>query len=440
MSLVLLAVAASLARPLIRRWLETPPSLAVAAELIRLGQFDGAERSLSTFLDRHPDHREANILLAQVLIDRPDPRPDEALERLKRVRTNYPVLRAVVLVQQGKAHYIAHRLARSEAAWTEARKLNPVVPEAGWLLIQQYYLQGRDDEARRLALELHPKENDPYDRVRYLLELVREDVEHLAAAGVIPWLEPAVKADAKDKASALGLGRALVKEGRAEEGLRLLRETLSNSPDDPAAWQALLGGLADAGEIEQLEKELGRLPRAIAGERRFAVYRGRVAQERQRYPEAIVAYSQALELTPDDPKLIFRMARSLRLAGRETEAKRYEAREAEITAALKEQKEVYKDALAIKTLGAQPEPLLYQRIANLRERLGRSDEALAWHRLVLRDDPQNLVSRLAAERLSLSTKRPEAEARGPAALPDSEAGSYPESRRTEAFRFAATQR
>ncbi|MGE3818666.1 MAG: tetratricopeptide repeat protein, partial [Isosphaeraceae bacterium] len=214
---VVLGAAAFALRDPVTRWLETPPTVGEAALAVRQGRYDDAERLLDRVLARRPDQRDANLLMAQVLIDRTNPKPARALECLSRVRTRNRQVQAVLRVQEGKALYQLRRLAESESAWLEALELNPRVPEAGWLLIQQYYLQGRDDEVARLALELHPRETDPIDRVRYLLELVREDVERLAAAGVIPWLEPAVKANPGDRASALALGRALVKEGRTEE-------------------------------------------------------------------------------------------------------------------------------------------------------------------------------------------------------------------------------
>jgi hypothetical protein len=60
---------------------------------------------------------------------------------------------------------------------------------------------------------------------------------------------------------------------------------------------------------------------------------------------------------------------------------------------------LYEEANAVKDLGATPHPDLYHRIADLREQMGRADEALAWHRLVLRDRPEDPVSRLAVARL-----------------------------------------
>ena len=57
----------------------------------------------------------------------------------------------------------------------------------------------------------------------------------------------------------------------------------------------------------------------------------------------------------------------------------------------------YYETLSIQSLGISPHPELYQRLADLREKMGRIDEARAWHRLVLRDSAENAVS-LAALR------------------------------------------
>ncbi len=64
-----------------------------------------------------------------------------------------------------------------------------------------------------------------------------------------------------------------------------------------------------------------------------------------------------------------------------------------------QQRGAYYETLAIKTLGVEPHPKLYQRLADLREKMGRLDEAQAWHRLVLRDSPDDVVSLAALKRL-----------------------------------------
>jgi hypothetical protein len=67
--------------------------------------------------------------------------------------------------------------------------------------------------------------------------------------------------------------------------------------------------------------------------------------------------------------------------------------------AFKQMRPLYTEALAVKTLGLAPHPELYHRLADLREKLGRFDEARAWHRLVLRDAPADALSLAALERL-----------------------------------------
>ncbi|MGE3820088.1 MAG: tetratricopeptide repeat protein, partial [Isosphaeraceae bacterium] len=171
-----------------------------------------------------------------------------------------------------------------------------------------------------------------------------------------------------------------------------------------AAWDAWLNALADAGEIDALGRELGRVPSALADSPELAAHRGRVAQESRRFPEAVAAYEEALRARPHDPKLLYRLARALRFADQVEAAQEVEARAAAIDAATKELKDAYRDASAVKTLGLTPEPALYQRLADLRERLGKPREALAWHRLVLQVDPTNALSRDAVGRLEASSK------------------------------------
>jgi hypothetical protein len=60
---------------------------------------------------------------------------------------------------------------------------------------------------------------------------------------------------------------------------------------------------------------------------------------------------------------------------------------------------VYDEAIAVKDIGVTPHSELYHRLADLRERMGRPDEARAWHRLVLRDDPSDAISQAALDRL-----------------------------------------
>ncbi len=67
---------------------------------------------------------------------------------------------------------------------------------------------------------------------------------------------------------------------------------------------------------------------------------------------------------------------------------------------------LYEDLMKRPDLGLVPNPVLYHQVANLRERMGHPDEAIAWHKLVLRDDPDDAESRAALDRLKKAESPP----------------------------------
>lgn len=389
------------------------PSLEEAAALAMSGDYDAADARIERHLKARPASAPGNLLAAQVLLDRPLPegddadrqlvdRADRAAEHLDRVRPEGDAMAALVALYQGKADYYRKRMAEAEAHWLEALRLDPEVPEAGWSLLDLYYLQGRDEEGRDLALRLHEVEPDPHDRVQLLLELVRQDAMPLAPGAVVERFRPVVERHPDDLHSVLALGLGLVRDSKAPEGLELLREEVERRPEDPDAWDALLTGLDDAGEIDLMARTIEQLPSELAEEPRFARHFGRVAQERGDWEASVEAYRKAVTNEPEDARLLYRLSRSLRNAGAIEEADRLAALLERSEAASKEVRDLYDRADAVENLGDRSLAPLYRRIADQRERLGRPREALAWHRLVLEarpDDPESLaaVARLRAQ-------------------------------------------
>jgi hypothetical protein len=90
---------------------------------------------------------------------------------------------------------------------------------------------------------------------------------------------------------------------------------------------------------------------------------------------------------------------ALRAAGETAELDRVDRLLAAYQDAFEQMRPAYDEAFAIKTLGLEPRPELYHRLAALREQMGRFDEARAWHRLVLRDVPDDPLSLAALARL-----------------------------------------
>jgi predicted Zn-dependent protease len=377
--------------------LRSRPTLDGEAALARAGALDAAEQRVRAYLDDYPDSSAAHLLLAQVILQRLT-RPggpaggsapaavsaQVALEHLAQVDPTDPQMAGALALNRGKAQYLLKRLVDAEASWLKALQLDPHAGEAGWGLLELYYRQGRAADARRLALRLSEATSNPRDRVLLLLEPVRHDARSPAPASLVKWLEPAVRQDPADLHSAVALGMALVHDAQVDAGVAVLRLAVRRHPDDPDAWSGLLAGLDAALQVDALEQALGGLPAALAGSPRFAKYRGRVAQERRDWPEAIRAYRRARAAEPYDRTLEYRLSRALRHAGETAEADRIEHQVRRHDLAFDEAIQLSDLARKLPTLGVQPHPDLYQQLADVHDRMQLRDEARAWHRLASR--------------------------------------------------------
>ena len=125
------------------------------------------------------------------------------------------------------------------------------------------------------------------------------------------------------------------------------------------------------------------------------------------WPRAIRAYRRAFAFEPFNGTVLYRLRTALRAAGETAELDRVDRLLAVYRNALEQLRHVYAEAVAIKTLGLEPHTELYQRLAGLREQVGRFDEARAWHRLVLRDVPDDPASLAALARLKVIRDQPE---------------------------------
>jgi tetratricopeptide (TPR) repeat protein len=374
-------------------------SLDALPSLLAAGRFDEVEATLRAFLEIEPGDARANMLIAQASLARPDPKPRLALEHLRRVRVTGREARAIVRLNEGKAYSALGRQNLAEAAWLDALSLDPLVPEAGWDLLGLYQSQGRREDAHELAMRLFRREPDPHDRAQLLLELLRQDAQPISANSLIATFEPAVKAHPDDLHSAIALGRAYVASSRPEEGLPILRGLVERFPQSAAAWDALLAGLDESSLTDELAAALDRLPASVAASRRLARHRGALALKRRDWPRAVQWYRRAWSIDPSDGRVLYRLCLALRAAGLTGELGALDSRFRALEAARERALPLYEEADAVSTLGAGRNRDLYQRIASLREAMGRPDEALAWHGLVLEHEPDDSTSRSAIARL-----------------------------------------
>jgi hypothetical protein len=148
-----------------------------------------------------------------------------------------------------------------------------------------------------------------------------------------------------------------------------------------------------------------------------------VAQHTRDWPRGVRAYRRAFAFEPFNQGVIYRFRAALSQAKETAEFERINQYYIDFKSAFlqmrgnyfesSDRKEdpgihekdftqtrgAYFEVNAIKTLGLKPYPKLYQRLADLREKMGRPDEARAWHRLALRDVPDDAVSLAALARL-----------------------------------------
>jgi tetratricopeptide (TPR) repeat protein len=366
---------------------------------VRAGRFDRAQAVVASYLRRDPRSAAALVMMAELDLDRPEPNPVRAIEWLRRVETQDPRLASQAKLDEGRADRRLGRYAAAESACLDALRLNPTIGEAGWALLDLYYLQGRSAEARALALRLHEVETDPHDRVQLLLELVRQDAQTTDPSSIAQRFEPVVAQDPADLHSTLALGLALVRDHHADQGLSVLRKAVQAFTSDPDAWDALLTGLGRAGRHEELAETLDRLPKALADSPRFAQYRGQVAWDRGDMKEAVGALQRAWEFDPGNHEVLYRLARSLRAAGQAPLAERFDERARRFEAGRQEVRALYEEANAMPALGNTPHIDMYRRLADLRERMGRLGEARAWYRLILEALPDDAQSLDAIKRL-----------------------------------------
>jgi tetratricopeptide (TPR) repeat protein len=398
-------------------------SLNEVRALARARRFDRAREMLAAYLRARPDDSRAHLLMAQLATEPPSPDPDAALEHLRAVRTTHPKEAALVKFYEGKAQYQRARYDLAEACWKEALRLDPIVAEAGWALMDLLDKEGRVEEAHRLGMALHEVEPDPIDKVKILLEVARIDIEKVAPGSQVQLFEPLARQHPESLPLALAAGLALVRDSRGDEGIAILGEALRRHPDSPEAWDAWLTGLYDASWFDRFTEEFARLPGAMAGLPLFAQHEGKIAQNARDWPRAARAYRRAYEYAPADQAILYRLWCAVRQLGDRAEFERIDRMYQDYRAAYRlfrgtvfemdptaktpgpgekdvgQRRGVYYETMMIPDLGARPDPERYHLLADLRERLGRPDEARAWHRLVLRDDPRDAVSLAALERL-----------------------------------------
>jgi tetratricopeptide (TPR) repeat protein len=357
------------------------PSLDGADRLRAEGRFDDFEARLVEYLRVNPDDQDVRFDLASASVYRPDPKPDLALEQLRQLQPATPQMAAELKLVEGIAKFLGRRYDAAEASWLEALRLDPKVPEVGFRLLNLYAIQGRDDDSRRLGLRLFVVEPNPKDRVQLLLQLIRHDAHAIEVGSVIHELAPVVEENPADVRSALALGRALVRAGRQDEGLTMLRQVVESHRDMAEAWDIYLWALREAGQMDELARVVAELPPAMADDPRVDASRGAIAAHRLDWEAAARAYRRAWEARPSDTALAYRLGVALRNAKNDAAAQTLTTRLNEVAAAFERLRDLYDRLNALPDVEGTSHRGLFADVAATLEPLGRDDEAWAWTQL-----------------------------------------------------------
>jgi tetratricopeptide (TPR) repeat protein len=373
--------------------------LSEARALARAHRFDDAEQVLKRHLQSFPSDPQALLLRAQIATDRADPQPELALDCLARIHPSQNATAALIQFLTGKAEYQRSRFLAAETCWRKALKIDPLVPEAGSALMDLMEVEGRLEEAYELGLELFEREPDRKDRLRFLIELARLDLDRPDPESVARFLDPLAREDPDHLQITASLGLALIHNSRVERGIEVLREMLRRHPDSPEAWAALLRGLDDAAKLDDLTRAFAELPGPLAFDPRFAKFAGMVAQTKQDWRSAATAYEKALEHEPFNEVILYRLSRVQHLLGESSQGDLVDHRLKAYQDSYIALNELIYKTLKSKEVASRPWVEIYERLAALREQMGRFREARAWHELVLLDNPSYAPSLAALERL-----------------------------------------
>ena len=190
---------------------------------------------------------------------------------------------------------------------------------------------------------------------------------------------------------ALAVGLALVHNSQSAQGIEVLRDALQRHPDSVEAWDGWLTGLDEGFQPDLLRQEFARLPGAWPPTRGSPSMKGTWRRRPVIGPEPSTPTAAPMPSSRSTAWCSTGSGWRCEPRARQPSSTVPTQLLTDYQNAFKQMRSVYAEAYAIKTLGLEPHPELYHRLAGLREQMGRFDEARAWHRLVLGDIPDDAL-------------------------------------------------
>ncbi len=215
--------------------------------------------------------------------------------------------------------------ARAERALMRTIQLEPGDPEPWLLLLELLRVEDRQIEAQEIGWNAYRAVRGPSQRLvlrAMTLALLADTPEDLARSTLARWSD----ADPSDIDARVALLQRIALSPRAGDPdrasrIRSLSTIVAEHPKHIGAYEALILALADSGEPDRGREVLNVWPSA-GRDARYSRLKGRWDLEYDHQPaQAAKAFRDSLKVLPHDWRTRYRLARALRNAGHEDEAK-----------------------------------------------------------------------------------------------------------------------
>ncbi|MDR3632196.1 MAG: tetratricopeptide repeat protein [Isosphaeraceae bacterium] len=368
-------------------WRDREPSvsLGTVSQWIRAKRIAEAEAALNAHLRRHPHDADARLLLARALAARED--IAGCARELLRVPKWSP-LRAEALLRAGESLLATGRAREAESALAGVIKgdphhapSRPVFQEACKDLFELYATEDRRDDAQALIWKA-VDEGASSDRLPLLEVRTRSETERASSTDARPILRRHVAADPADTEALRALARAELAHGQRYKAREYLSACVRAHPDDPGVWRDYLAALWNPGDQRAFLAAVQRLPKSADSDPEVLHFRGLAHEEGGNWAKARDSYREALERNPFVAELYERLAQVEERLGETQKAVEHQRRAESLRAARKELSDAYaayRNAVAQlpKASEVELDPII-KRIVTACETLGLSRMATAW--------------------------------------------------------------
>ncbi|MFO0908033.1 MAG: tetratricopeptide repeat protein [Isosphaeraceae bacterium] len=348
------------------------------------GDWGTAEPLLAALLASRPSDEEALQMRVEAAVQRQD------LPTATAVLEGWPArspLAGEAALRKGRLYKERFLTGLAERAFEEAARLLPDDPAPSRELVGLYGVERRAEEQVRTLWLLH-KRGARIEALRLLgqssVVIPPGTIAKTSDEGEL--LEKCLAADPEDVHLRAPLARFYRMRGQVSEARALLEPWLPSHDDLPARLERLTLGL-DEGDPAPAAAYFGLFQNKPTPESAsFWQVRGDWHALQQDHAAAAADYQAAAERDPRDAEVVYRLARSLRAAGKTVEAEAAEAQHRRLVDYAEKSAAVAQDAPRVEALLAA---------ARAAAALGppRAREAKAWYEEVLRLDRNDKEAR-----------------------------------------------